>query len=124
MMSKEKIDYLKKEIQGIFNKFLGDDYLLIAFGSLARGKYDKSSDIDLAVYRKKTISTKLILEIREELERNVHTLKDIDLINLTEKEIGLDLLKNILEEGTQWQKAKNSEELLGNLKKRLVNIKK
>ena len=124
MMSKEKIDYLKKEILGVFNKFLGDDYLLIAFGSLARGKYDKSSDIDLAVYRNKTISTKLIFEIREELERKVHTLKDIDLINLTEKEINLGLLKNILEEGTQWQKAKNSKELLGNLKKRLVNIKK
>lgn len=124
MISKEKIKNIKKEILGVFNKFLGNDYLLIVFGSLARGKYDKSSDIDLAVYSKKHIPTKIIVEIKEELERNVHTLKDIDVINLTEKEIGVDLLKNILEEGTTWQKAKNSEGLLENLKKRLVNIKK
>ena len=123
-MSKKKLEKLKKEILGVFNKFLGNDYVLIVFGSLTHDKNDKSSDIDLAVYREETISTKLILEIREELDRSVHTLKDIDLINLTEEELSADLLKSILEEGVQWQSVKNSEEFLANLKKRLINIKK
>lgn len=81
----------------------------------------RSSDIDLAVYRKETIPACIMVQVKEALEERAGTLRDIDLINLTDRDIGVNLLQNILEEGVIWKKARSSEELLKNLKKRLTN---
>jgi predicted nucleotidyltransferase len=87
------------------------------------GKVLRNSDIDLAVYRNEKIPTRTIVEVKEELREKAHTLRDIDLINLT-GDVNMDLLKNILEEGVVWQKTKNSKELLRSLKKRLANTER
>ena len=117
------IENVKKDTIRILNKYLGDNYLLIVFGSFVRNEVVRSSDIDLAVYRNEKIPVRIIAEAKEELSEKVHTLRDIDLINLT-GDVNMDLLKNILEEGVVWQKTKNFKGLLRNLKKRLANTEK
>jgi len=115
---------VKKEIIQIFRKYWGDDFLLIAFGSFAKNQEERSSDIDLAFYNDKPISTKTILEIQEELETEVHTLREIDLINLVDENLGQNLLENILKGGLVWHRPRNSVGLLRNLRRLLINIKK
>ena len=115
---------LKKRIIYIFDRNLDDDYMLFVFGSFARGKIDKSSDIDLAVCGTRKISSCVLVQVKDDLERNLGTLRDMDIIDLTDKNVGIKLLENILKEGVIWRKAKNSKELLGNLKKRLKSLKK
>ncbi|MBU2599095.1 nucleotidyltransferase domain-containing protein [bacterium] len=114
---------IKEEIIRILDKYLSNNYLLIIFGSFVRNEMIRSSDIDLAVYRNEKIPTKTIVEAKEELKMKTHTLRDIDLINLT-KDVNVDLLKKILEEGVIWKETKNSKGLLKNLKKRLISTKK
>ncbi|MFH1394641.1 MAG: nucleotidyltransferase domain-containing protein [Candidatus Omnitrophota bacterium] len=114
----------KKKLIDILDKNLGNDYLLFIFGSFAKGKIVKSSDIDLAVYRAKEINSAELIQAKDAMERDLGTLRDIDIVNLTDRNIGVKLLENILEEGIIWREAKNSKELLKNLKKRLKNLKK
>ena len=114
---------IKGEIIRIFNRHIGKNFLLIAFGSFAQNQIKRSSDIDLAVYTKESLSTKMLVEIKEELDTKVHTLRDIDLINLGDKNLDPLLLKNILG-GLIWHRPKNSRELLVSLKRRSINIKK
>jgi predicted nucleotidyltransferase len=118
-----KIENIKKDIIRILDKYLGDNYLLIIFGSFMRNEVTRNSDIDLAVYRNEKISTRTIVEVKEELSEKAHTLRDIDLINLT-GDVNMDLLRNILKEGVIWQKTKNYKELLRSLKRRLANTEK
>ncbi len=118
------MENLKEKIIQILNKYITDDYLLFAFGSYTKGKIVKSSDLDLAVYKNKQIPSYIIIQAKEELEEKAGTLRDIDLINLTDENISIELLKNILKEGVIWKKTKNSKELLKSLKRRLVNLEK
>ena len=60
-------------------------------------------------------------QIRSAIEKRVKTLREIDLINLTDESVQTELLKNILKEGILWKEAKNSKELLESLKRRLVS---
>jgi len=115
---------LKKKIINVLDQNLDDDYMLFVFGSFAKGGMDKSSDIDLAVYGTKEISPRVLVQAKDDMERNLGTLRDIDIVNLTDKNVGIKLLRNILKEGVIWRKEKNSKGLLKNLKKRLKNSMK
>jgi len=115
---------IKKEIIHLLRKQVGNNFLLIAFGSLARRQEKRSSDIDLALYIANPLSPVTIVEIREELNTKIHTLKDIDVIDLADGGIDSNLLGNILKEGIIWHKPKNSKELLESLKRRLINTEK
>ncbi|MFH1259381.1 MAG: nucleotidyltransferase domain-containing protein [Elusimicrobiota bacterium] len=115
---------IKNEIISILSRHLGREYLLFVFGSLAANNSNRSSDIDIAVYRSKEILPRIISEIREELNEQAHTLKDIDLVNLTEEGIASGLLENILAKGIIWRKPKNFNDLWKNLQKRLANTKR
>jgi len=123
-MRKEKINDFKEKAIRILDSYLGNNYLLFVFGSYAKGWAIRSSDIDLAVYRKEIIPGYIMAQAKEALEEGAGTLRDIDLINLTDRDIGVNLLRNILEEGVIWKKARSSKELLKNLKKRLINSEK
>ncbi|MFH1548807.1 MAG: nucleotidyltransferase domain-containing protein, partial [Candidatus Omnitrophota bacterium] len=120
----KKMKALKEKIVNILDGYLGEDYLLFVFGSFAKGKIVKSSDIDLAVYKAIKIPACLLIQAKDDMERKLGTLRDIDVVNLTDKNVGLKLLENILKEGIIWREAKNSKELLKNLKKRLKNSEK
>jgi len=114
---------IKKRIISILDKYFGNDYILFLFGSFAKNKIDNLSDFDLAIYSKNPIPPSKIVKVKEELETKAGTLRDIELINLTQ-EVDSLLLKNILEEGILWKKTKNSEELLRNLRRHLRNLKR
>ncbi|MCK4809380.1 MAG: nucleotidyltransferase domain-containing protein [Candidatus Omnitrophica bacterium] len=120
-MRKEKINDFKEKAIRILDNYLGNNYLLFVFGSCVKGGTLRSSDIDLAVYRKETIPGCIMVQAKEALEEGAGTLRDIDLINLTDKNVGVNLLQDILEEGVIWKEARSSKELLKNLKKRLIN---
>ncbi|HLD82638.1 MAG TPA: nucleotidyltransferase domain-containing protein [Candidatus Omnitrophota bacterium] len=120
----KNINNIKKKVIGILDKFLGRDYLLVVFGSFARGKADNLSDIDLAVYRESIIPLRVILELREELDETAPTLRQIELVNLTDDNINTDLIKNILEEGVIWKRPRNLKGPLTGLRKRLLNLRK
>jgi len=123
-MENSKIKDFKKRVIQILDRYLGDDYLLFVFGSCAREGLAGSSDIDLAVYREVAIPAGTIVEAKESLEEGAGTLRDIDLVNLTDQNTGTKLLGNILKEGIIWKEAKNSGELLRSLKERLLNSRK
>jgi len=121
---RDQSEVLRKKIIEILDQNLDDDYILFIFGSFARGKIDKSSDIDLAIYGTRKISSGVLVQVKDDLERNLGTLRDIDIVDLTDKNVGIKLLENILKESVIWRKSKSSKELLKNLKKRLKSSKK
>ncbi|MCG2724640.1 MAG: nucleotidyltransferase domain-containing protein [Elusimicrobia bacterium] len=114
---------IKKEIISIFSKNIKEDYLLILFGSFVGNKATISSDIDLAFYSPKRIQSKVFMQLKEELDENVHTLREMDLIDLSDGVINNKLLSNVLK-GKIWRKPKNYQELLKNLEKRLLNTER
>ncbi|MEA2082472.1 MAG: nucleotidyltransferase domain-containing protein [Elusimicrobiota bacterium] len=114
---------IKREINEILIKAVGEDYLLFVFGSFARGENDRESDIDLALYRDKKITSGEIAVIREDLNERVRTLREIDLVNLTDT-VSKALLRNILKEGIVWHRTRNSNKLMKDLKKRLINTER
>jgi predicted nucleotidyltransferase len=119
-----KIEEIKKKVIIILDKYLDNNYTLILFGSFAKNKIDKISDIDLAVFSKEIIPSSVIAQAKEELENKVITLRNIDLINLTDRNINDKLLENILKESVIWKTEKNSKEPLKNLKKHLRSLRK
>ncbi len=115
---------VKSKVIEIFDKYLGQDYILFLFGSFARGNFDRTSDIDLAVYSKEKIPSSLFARIRAEIEDKISLLRDIDLVNLTEDVLSVELLARILKEGVLWKKARNWKELLTSLKRCLENLRR
>ena len=112
------IEKYRPRIIKIFNRYLGSGYILFLFGSYAKGGADRLSDLDLAVYRHKPISSKDIMCIKEELERSLGILREIDLINLTDNTVTPKIIDSILQEGILWVGEINSKEFLTDLKRR------
>jgi len=110
-VNEEKTIQIKKKIVQILDKHLGDNYLLFVFGSYAKGRIARSSDIDLAVYRNEKIPSSIIIQAKDDMEKEAGTLRDIDLINLTDEFVGVNLLKSVLKEGIIWKKARNYSDI-------------
>ena len=116
-MAYTKEDYMKIVATGI-EKILKDKCLIIFFGSILTERFNRSSDIDVAIFCKEKLNLKDYLKLEEELE-NLPILRDIDLVDIRDVK-NLNFLKNILR-GKIW---KNSPELLENLKKHIESLKK
>lgn len=65
------LDTIRECIISIFDKYLGNNYILFIFGSFAKNRVDRASDIDLAIYAKNPPSSLLMEELREELGSKV-----------------------------------------------------
>lgn len=59
---------IKNKIIEIFDKHLGEEFILFLFGSFAENNFDRTSDIDLAVYRKEKIPSFIISYIKAYIE--------------------------------------------------------
>jgi predicted nucleotidyltransferase len=116
---KEVIERYKRLIKKAVKKVFSKDILVILFGSLARGEFDRQSDIDIGIYIGAEISGKKYLEISAQLER-LPILREIDLVDLA-KVKDASFLEQIIKEGTIWI---SSERLLKDLKRRLESMKK
>ncbi|MDI6738691.1 MAG: nucleotidyltransferase domain-containing protein [Nanoarchaeota archaeon] len=123
-MQLSNLEKIKEKTILVFDKYLGEDYILFLFGSFAKNDIDRTSDIDLAFYCKENIPISVITQIREELDEKAFTLRNTDLVNLNEQNIDRGLLDNILKEGAVWKAGRNSKELLKSLKRHLENLRK
>ncbi len=90
----KSIDELKAFLKEYFET---DEVDLFLFGSRARGDYNKFSDVDLGIYKKKDVDLKISL-LREILEdSNLPFNVDIVVLNNNEK------FKDIVsKEGIKW----------------------
>ncbi|WP_457568746.1 nucleotidyltransferase domain-containing protein [Desulfurobacterium sp.] len=115
--------YTKSEYKQIVAKAieraLKKECLIIFFGSINTERFSRISDIDVAVYCGKPLTSYERLKIIEEIEKQ-HILREVDIVDLASvKDIAF--LKKIINEGKIW---KNSEELLKDLKKHSESLKK
>lgn len=69
--------------------------MVILFGSFARGETDRLSDIDVALFTGKRLESKLFVDLQEALNEKVHTLREIDLVDLAD--VRGDLIEKVLE---------------------------
>lgn len=67
---------------------------IVLFGSRARGTNQQKSDIDLAVY-----GCSQFAELKDDLNENLWSLLQLDLINMDEKYISDELIAEIKRDG-------------------------
>ncbi|WP_096999764.1 nucleotidyltransferase domain-containing protein [Persephonella hydrogeniphila] len=97
----------------------GGNCLIIFFGSIVDERFNRTSDIDVAIFCKEEISATDFLKIKDKIDK-LPVLREVDLIDLR-KTNNVELIQNILEKGKIW---KNIPELLRDLKNHLQNLKK
>ncbi len=73
---------------------------VVLFGSFAKGKAGRTSDIDVAVLPLEPLPISLLSEIRDELEES-NALFPVDLVDLTESD--LSFKERVLKEGIIWK---------------------
>ncbi len=118
LLLESKVERYRELIVGAFERVLKRDFLLMLFGSFSRGKVDRLSDIDVAVYAGEPLSPKEYFELRCALEE-LPILRDVDLVDLAEVEDPI-FLREVLK-GKVW---KSSPGLLKDLRKRLRSLRK
>jgi len=78
----------------------------VVFGSRARGDYQKSSDLDIALFAVPSLSSQELNRLRHEIEE-LNTIIKIDLLDV-DRVAKAPLLENILSEGiTIYDKSAN-----------------
>lgn len=90
----EKLEEFKRIQEVLIKQF--EPLAIILFGSYARGTQNNDSDIDLAIISSKA-DKKQIFEIKQELEEI--SSKDVDLVNLKDKNISEGLRYEVLMSG-------------------------
>lgn len=90
----EKLEEFKRIQEVLIKQF--EPLAIILFGSYARGTQNNDSDIDLAIISSNA-DKKQIFEIKQELEEI--SSKDVDLVNLKDKNISEGLRYEVLMSG-------------------------
>lgn len=93
-IKEEKLEEFKRIQEVLIKQF--EPLAIILFGSYARGTQNNDSDIDLAIISSKA-DKKQIFEIKQELEEI--SSKDVDLVNLKDKNISEGLRYEVLMSG-------------------------
>ena len=112
-----KEDYIKL-IGNAIEKATNGKCLIIFFGSILDDRFNRTSDIDVAIYCKEAISPHEFLKIEDKIEK-LPILREVDIIDLNRIE-NIELIQNIMK-GKLW---KNIPELLKDLKNHMQNLKK
>ena len=114
----EKQDYMKFIAEAI-ESIVNDDCLVIFFGSILNKRFNKTSDIDVAIFCKNGLPSNKYLRILDKLEK-LPILRKIDFVNLHNVK-DTELAKEIIKGGKIW---KNMPELLKDLEKHLENLER
>lgn len=93
-IKEEKLEEFKRIQEVLIKQF--EPLAIILFGSYARGTQNNDRDIDLAIISSKA-DKKQIFEIKQELEEI--SSKDVDLVNLKDKNISEGLRYEVLMSG-------------------------
>lgn len=93
-IKEEKLEEFKRIQEVLIKQF--EPLAIILFGSYARGTQNNDSDIDLAIISSNA-DKKQIFEIKQELEEI--SSKDVDLVNLKDKNISEGLRYEVLMSG-------------------------
>ena len=109
---------IKDEIISVVNTFVPYEKLLILFGSFSQSLVRRISDIDLALYTGQKLNDYIFLELKEYLNENVHTLREIDMISLDDN-IPRDFIEDIIYKGIIWI---DSKDLMRTLKRHLKSM--
>jgi predicted nucleotidyltransferase len=117
-MAYSKMDYMRL-IAKVIENYFKNECLIIFFGSILTDRFNRTSDIDVAIYCKKDLGFKDYIALEEELEK-VPILRDIDLVDIKTIK-NLEFLESILKEGKVWR---SSTELLTDLKRHIESLKR
>jgi predicted nucleotidyltransferase len=108
-------DELVKKILDIIFKYIDKDKCLVfLFGSYAEGTAKQSSDIDIGIMYNHQLSLDLILRIKAELNENIKTLRDIDLVDFC-GDISEKFKEIALKEVIIWHRGKESKACLNSI---------
>jgi len=118
-MGRDKKRKYMKLITEAIESVVNNECIIIFFGSILDERFNRTSDIDVAVFCKNTLTDSKYLKLLEELEK-LPILRKIDLINLNELKDPL-FAKEIFKRGKIW---KNIPGLLKDLEKHLENLER
>ncbi len=118
-MNKDKKREYMKLIGKTVEKVVGNDCVIIFFGSILTDKFNRTSDIDVAIYCKDGLSNVKYLKILDEIDK-LPILREVDLINLNTA-MNAKLIEEIVNKGQVW---KSSKEAWRDLENHLKSLKK
>lgn len=98
---------------------LNQECLIIFFGSILADKFNRTSDIDIAVFCKDGLPDRKYLEILSTID-TLPILREVDLVNLNTT-TNVKLIEKIINKGQIW---KNSKEAWKGLENHLKSLKK
>ena len=99
-MNKMSLNALEEAKKIILGRLKGYNVAVFLFGSRATGNASPISDIDVAIYPKKSLPSGLLSTIREELEESVIPYS-VDLVDLTQ--LSQSWLEKIQKDGVVWK---------------------
>ena len=106
-------------IAEVTESVVGNNCVIIFFGSILTDKFNRTSDIDVAVFCKDGMSDRKYLEILDRIDK-LPILREVDLINLNTTR-NAELMEEIISKGQIW---KSSEEAWRDLENRLKSLKR
>ena len=111
---------IKNQILSIIFNYLNKDHCTIfLFGSYSQNTAKQSSDIDIGIISTDSLTLSLILSIKEALNENVSILRDIEVVNFSDKNLDKDFIRIALRNYKIWHMTKESSEILNNLIKHI-----
>jgi predicted nucleotidyltransferase len=113
-----KEDY-KRMISKALENVLGCDCVVIFFGSILNERFNRTSDIDVAIFTGKELSGKEYVKILQEIDE-LPMLREVDIVDLAAV-YNYDYLKSIMATGEVWI---STQELMSSLRSHLQSLKK
>ncbi|MFH1798847.1 MAG: nucleotidyltransferase domain-containing protein [Candidatus Omnitrophota bacterium] len=107
-------------LRAIFRHLCREKCVVFLFGSFAKGKFSRGSDIDVGIICGAKITRAKVALIKNDIEEKVKTLRKVDLVDF----YGItnnDFLKASLGRIAVWHETGKSKVFLSNLKKRIKN---
>ena len=98
----------------IFNYLYKKSCTVFVFGSYAEGTAKQSSDIDIGIMCDQKLPLDLFLRIKSDINENVETLRDIDLVDIN-SDLDEKFKEIALKEVIIWHQGKESKASLNSI---------
>lgn len=111
---KEIMDRIGKTLE----KYLPEESLIIFYGSLVKGGFSRTSDIDIALFSKEGLSASTLHEIELSLDK-IPLLRTVEIVDLGRVK-NPDFIERMLSGGGLW---KSLEKAFSALKRHLESLR-